>query len=116
MRPTFLNKGIDFQVWVERINGVEDKKPSHKDVFRDLGQKKEENPAQFALLKKVIDRIWNCEPPDDVLKETNLSFKQGFPVEMLLKILKWLFIEQDITYWNYDGRGMLKIEIDKYFE
>jgi hypothetical protein len=35
------------------------------------------------------------------------------PFEMLLKILKWLFIEQDITYWNYDGRQMLKMAIEQ---
>jgi hypothetical protein len=32
---------------------------------------------------------------------------------MLLKIFKWLFSEQDITYWNNDGRQMLKMAIDK---
>ena len=32
---------------------------------------------------------------------------------MLLKILKWLFIEQDVTYWNYDGGQMLRMAIDE---
>ena len=35
-RPTHLNKGIDFQVWVEKFDGIEDKRPSHKDIFADL--------------------------------------------------------------------------------
>jgi len=98
LRPTFLNKGIDFQVWVEKMDGVEDKRPSHKD---------------FAILMKAIDEVWNCSEPDDVLKTRKMIFKEGFQVEMLLKILKWLFIEQDITYWNYDGRGMLKLAIEE---
>lgn len=34
LRPTFLNKGIDFQVWVEKYDGVSDKKPSHKGGYR----------------------------------------------------------------------------------
>jgi hypothetical protein len=24
----------------------------------------------------------------------------------ILKAIKWLFIEQDIRYWNYSGRNM----------
>ncbi len=113
LRPTFLNKGIDFQVWVEKMDGRNDKRPSHKDIFKDLKIKKEENLKDFPLMIKAIDRVWNCEEPDEVLKDIKLSFKKGFSPEMLLKILKWLFIEQDITYWNYDGRVMLRMAIDE---
>jgi len=113
LRPTYLNKGIDFQVWVEKMDGSEDKRPSHKDVFHDLELKKKENPKEIALLKNAIKMVWECQEPDTVLKTVKLSFKQGFEPELLLKILKWLFIEQDITYWNYDGRGMLKQHIDE---
>jgi hypothetical protein len=113
LRPTYLNKGIDFQVWVEKFNGIEDKRPSHNDIFSDLKIKKSENSQDLQLLTNAIDRVWNCEEPDEVLKNIKLNFKKGFSPELLLKILKWLFIEQDITYWNYDGRGMLKLAIDE---
>lgn len=116
LRPTFLNKGIDFQVWVEKMDGVEDKRPSHKDVFNDLKLKKSESPEDFKILMQLIGKVWSCEEPDECLKKANLKFKCGFSVELLLKILKWLFIEQDITYWNYDGRTMLKMAIDKDFK
>ena len=112
-RPTFLNKGIDFQVFVERLFDEKDKKPSHKNIFADLEIKKEENPKGMSELSKAIDRVWNCEEPDEVLKDLKVDFRKGFPVELLLKILKWLFIEQDIPYWNYDGRGMLRMAIDE---
>jgi hypothetical protein len=29
------------------------------------------------------------------------------PIEIILLAIKWLFIEQDITYWNWSGRDML---------
>ena len=111
-RPTFLNKGIDFQVWVEKFDGEIDGRPSHKDVFNDLKLKNDENPKNTQKLLNGIDRVWNCEEPDKVIKYLNIEYKSGFSVEMLLKILKWLFIEQDITYWNYDGRTMLKMAIE----
>ena len=110
-RPTFLNKGIDFQVWVEKFDGEKDGRPSHKDIFRDIELKKNENPENIKKLVNAIDKVWNCEEPDKVLKELDFEYKKGFSTEMLLKILKWLFIEQDITYWNYDGRIMLRMAI-----
>jgi hypothetical protein len=51
--------------------------------------------------------VWHCEEPNDVLNDFAFSFKKGLPVDALLKILKWLFVEQDVTYWNWDGRTML---------
>lgn len=108
LRPTFLNKGIDFQVWLEKYDGDKDKKPSHKGIIQDLNLKHKEKPTEYNDLLKAIDRVWTCEEPDKVLRDYRFSFSKGLSVEALLKILKWLFIEQDITYWNYDGREMLK--------
>lgn len=113
-RPTFLNKGIDFQVWVEKFDGENDGRPSHKDIFKDLNLKKDENPKNIQKLLKAIDRVWNCEEPDKILSDIDFEYKKGLSIEMLLKILKWLFIEQDITYWNYDGRTMLRMAIDEH--
>lgn len=114
LRPTFLNKGIDFQVWVEKFDGLKDKRPSHKDIFEDLKAKKIHNPDSIPRLRKLIEEVWNCKEPDSVLETQDLAtLTTGLPIEMLLKILKWLFIEQDITYWNYDGRTMLLTAIEE---
>jgi len=56
-------------------------------------------------------QVWN-----KVLSETGLSFKKGLTSETLLKTLRWLFIEQDVTYWNYDGRMMLWGGLQEEFE
>ena len=113
LRPTFLNKGIDFQVWVERLFGEKDQRPSHKDMMKDLEKKRDKDPKTFKILKKAIDLVWNCEEPDEALKDLKEIKFVGFPPCLVLKVLKWLFIEQDVTYWNYDGRRMLKLAIDQ---
>lgn len=107
-RPTHLNKGIDFQVWVEQFRDNKDERPSHKDVFEDLRKKHANKPELYPRLLEAIELVWKCDEPDRVIQRyKNLDFGVGFSVELILKILKWLFIEQDITYWNYDGRTML---------
>lgn len=111
-RPTALNKGCDFRIFVEDLlvykNG-NDKCPSHNDVFYDLGLKKDSLPAKdYAILLSAIDDIYNVRPYRVAeSKITTLPKAQGWPYETLLKLLRWLFIEQDITYWAQTGRDML---------
>jgi len=100
--------------WVERFDGAKDKKPSHTDILEDLKLKKKEDPKKYQKLLRAIECVWNCEDPDEVLsKFGDVHFKKGYPTDLVLKVLKWLFIEQDVTYWNYDGRGMLMLAISK---
>lgn len=107
LRPTFLNKGIDFQVWVERFDGSTDARPSHPGIIGDLKGKRDERPGDWPRLFSAVERVWNCESPDRVLESCGLKYESGLDLELVFKSLKWLFIEQDVTYWNYDGRMML---------
>jgi hypothetical protein len=108
LKPTYLNKGFDFQVWVEKLGGAKDKRPSHGDILNDVQKKIIEKPEKKIKLSEVLDKIWKCEDPDEVLSKFDLEYSTGYEIELLLKVLKWLFIEQDITYWNYSGRNKLR--------
>ncbi len=35
------------------------------------------------------------------------AFDTGAEVEVILKIMKWLFIMEDIVYWDVEGRAFL---------
>lgn len=105
-RPAVLNKGFDFEVYVSDTyfgSGRRTRRPSHRVIFEDLRLKQQENPIEFEKVKALIRRIHRCEEvrDDEIF---GLNFKSGFPIEMVLKIIKWLFIEQDVTYWNWSGR------------
>lgn len=114
-RPTALNKGVDFEVRIEDIQFRYGKhgniiatgnRPSHDDIKNDLARKKLENPIEFDRLKILLDKTYNCQPIND-LEYRDYSFTTGHSVEIIFKALKWLFIEQDVTYWNRSGRAML---------
>lgn len=121
-RPAHLNKGFDFTVCVdgERFPSKPNKygritnsnKPSHYAILEDLKDKKQENEEKYNILSQIIKKIYNIQP---IIEEIP-SFSTGYDVRMLLSIINWLFIEQDITYWNYSGRNMLMsgiLEIDE---
>lgn len=106
-RPAQFNNGFDFTLNVSNINfnaggGRATTRPTHKNILDDLLGKKNENPVLYASLLAEITNIYNCQPP----KTTNFAFVSGYSSEIILECIKWLFAEQDVTYWNYSGRAM----------
>lgn len=109
-RPANLHNGFDFLVCVENANYASPGKrrrnyPKHEDFETDLQAKKEENSERYMRLYSLLKRIYECEDVSDA-EMTELHFNSGLPVDHVLKAIKWLFIEQDIRYWNYSGRNM----------
>jgi len=109
LRPAHLKgmHGFDFEIWVERKDSSKDIRPSHDDIIRDLNTKKREDPDKFKILMDMIERVFRCFDPEDLLKEHDLIFKSGESVEYILKVLKWMFLLEDIYYWNYSRRAKL---------
>lgn len=112
-RPVPLNKGFDFTV---NIIGMYFKKnrrysnPSHNDIAAALNFVKENNHAGHLKVKSAINQVYNCQPYD-VSSLQNISFvdfdNTSHPIEIIILAIKWLFVEQDIRYWNWSGRDML---------
>ena len=109
-RPANLHNGFDFLVCVENTNYASPGKrrrnyPKHDDIGADLQAKMEDDPQMYQKLYHLIQRVYECH---DVTDEEmgGITFSCGLPVDYILKTIKWLFIEQDIRYWNRSGRGM----------
>ena len=124
-RPAMLNKGFDFTVNVRSAN-VSSKisfltksgkrkvsNPSHDNIIDILDNLKKANSSFYTQnIIPIINQIYNCQSPglgQQSIASFSLSHlaNQQFPIEIILLCLKWLFIEQDITYWNWSGRNKL---------
>lgn len=110
LRPANLHNGFDFLVCVENTNYEAEGKrrrnyPKHSDIAADLQQKKQENPQMYQRLYDVLLKTYNCNDIDNEELD-NIKFETGLPVDHVVKVMKWFFIEQDIRYWNYSGRAM----------
>jgi hypothetical protein len=119
-RPT-RSHGLDFEVRVEGFKSVTRKsksnRPSHKDLTHDLRSKVRARPDLKDELFAAICDIYDCAEPQEIL--TNhprlLELTAGLPVDKILRIIKWLFIEQDMTYWLGTGRNMFMCSIERAF-
>lgn len=114
-RPTRL-KGFDFQVNVEGLiktvkpgRGPTREMPSHADVLHDLPVKLAERPGDRGVLFDAVAAVYDCGDPVQFMKRSPrlAAFWSGWPVDPLLLTVKWLMIEQDVTYWLETGRDML---------
>lgn len=110
-RPAGLNKwNFDFKV--EVLEEFRLGRGTHDEIKLDFQNKKQENLQKFNELLEALTTLYNCleNDVDRLLKnhpDLQRSFKTGAKVDILLKVVKWMFIMEDIVYWNYKGRAML---------
>jgi len=103
-------KNFDFKVDVVINYGFGN--GSHEEIALDLRKKNLKNPKKFKKLWQAIAEIYHCKENDvDVILKTRgglkRPFKSGGKPEPLLKVIKWLFIMEDIVYWDNEGRSFL---------
>ena len=103
-------KNFDFKMEVTEEMGLREGK--HEQVVLDLRVKKQCNPQEFEEFLRAVEEVYHCSENDiDRLlpRYSNLkgAFDTGAEVEVILKILKWMFIMEDIVYWDVEGRAFL---------
>lgn len=110
-RPAGLNKwNFDFKVEVLDEFGLG--RGTHDEIKSDFENKQQEKPQKYSDLLSALTALYNCSENDiDRLlgnyPDLQKSFQTGAKVDVLLKVVKWMFIMEDIVYWNYKGRAML---------
>ena len=120
LRPASLNKGCDFVIVSEsylKFQNGNDKPPKHSDVFELILSAVGNNGDKGAAFYDAAREVYGCKSPDTVLsKHDILRDDPNCNFERALKLLKWMWIEQDITYWTRQGRQMLWDSLDSMME
>jgi len=110
-RPGRLNKGCDFVIFIENhilFKNGNDKPPKHDFLLNDLRLKKEKlNNSEWAILINAIKLVYNLNSFEMSFNNIHTLPVVGETYELILKLSRWFFIEQDITYWSRSGREML---------
>lgn len=119
-RPAGLNKGFDFTVHISGMHFKKNRRytnPSHQDILDCLSYIKENySTHKYEIIKRQIKDIFDCKNPNP--HETDGMFFVDYdgtdrPAAIIILAAKWLFIEQDITYWNWSGRNMLRNKMNE---
>ena len=75
---------------------------------------RENEPSQYPKILACLHQAFACDPIKR-LKDISAFSASGetsscdaVPADVAVLVAKWLFAEQDLTYWNQSGRYMLK--------
>lgn len=116
-RPTRLNKGADFKILCENFlkykNG-NDKPPSHHHLTEEIDKAAAPSHAHKKEILHALQRVWECDPSDNIISSLNL-LHGNMQAERTILLAKWLFIEQDVTYWTESGRHRLMAGLKKNY-
>lgn len=117
-RPALLNKGFDFTV---NINGMYFKNnkrytyPRHNDIINILSDVTlTYTEDEYRKVIEQIHAVFDCKQPNlNSIKDIYFCDYNEVkrPIAIIVLAIKWLFIEQDVTYWNWSGRYMLKTKL-----
>jgi len=106
-------KREDFMVWIfNEINGTL-WLISHKNIYEDLEEKGEKCPLKTIEIINLLERVYNGEEPNFVLRENKVENPCGELPEVLLKAYKWIWGQEDCNYPTGEGREMSMKEIRK---
>ena len=98
---------FDFKVEVPPNCGLEEGR--HDQIAILLREIKNSNEVMFNRLWNIVYNLYHCEnnDVDAMLNKTYISSINNLAPDVLLKVMKWLFIMEDIIYWHYEGRAFL---------
>jgi hypothetical protein len=119
VRPTWLNKGFDFEIRVPECSfrgkkGSWSARPSHDNLCSILHAVQAVHPKRFSSVQDGVRQAFACEDYGKSVAECadipilEIEDMRGdAAADIAILIARWMFIEQDITYWTRSGRHML---------
>jgi len=113
-----VKKNFDFKVEIPKNAGLEEGR--HDQIALVLRYLRQKEEPLFKSIWDILTYLYCCKNNnvDEMLKRTRLpnsvsvnleclSKVVNVNLECLLKVVKWLFIMEDIFYWDYEGRATL---------
>jgi hypothetical protein len=79
---------------------------SHKNIFEDLEEKAKCSNEDTIKIIDALEKVYNGEDPDDILKDIEIKNPCGEAPELLLKAYKWIWGQEDCNYPTGEGRNM----------
>jgi hypothetical protein len=79
---------------------------SHDEIFSDIEEKLKFKKEYGNTVIDALEEVCNGKEPDDVIREKSLTDKYGLSVELLLKVYKWIWGQEDVNYPTGKGRWL----------
>lgn len=135
-RPAALNKGMDFEVKATNISFAAHTKinpkritdrPRHDSLYPPILHLKQQKSPAYKRLADLLRLHYLCMDTVEYETDNFDTLSKVFPyfsenkvkLEIncltIARTIKWLLLEQDVTYWNWSGRAMYWGALTKKF-
>jgi hypothetical protein len=100
-------KNFDFKVEVTEKHGIGAGK--HGDICHAVCELKKADERAFKRFWEVLHAVYKCRESDvaEALGRSKSRARLKRKYVELLKIIKWMFVMEDILYWDNEGRAFL---------
>lgn len=98
----------DFMVWIYNAAKNDRWRISHKEIYEDIESKLKTDQEEARRVVAALQRVHDGEEPDDVMADMP-GLGKGLPgesPELLLKVYKWIWGQEDCNYPKEQGRSM----------
>jgi|GEM_PF-588133 len=98
---------FDFKVDLKQEYLLE--RGTHDQIALILRKIKNKNRDEFNKLWSSLINLYDCIECDveKLLKDNPIVLEDSPQPDIFLKVIKWLFIMEDILYWHFEGRAFL---------
>ena len=98
---------FDFKVEIPPNCGLEEGR--HDQIALLLRNMRNYSEDEFNEIWNIVGNLYHCtnNDVDSMLNKISISHIGNIAPDVLLKVIKWLFIMEDIIYWHYEGRAFL---------
>jgi hypothetical protein len=97
----------DFMVWVYDDNKKDRWRISHQEIADDMRAKLQADKQLASEFIDVLNRVCEGAEPNDLLDlPPGFAALPGFPPDLVLKVYKWIWIQEDCNYPKAQGRWM----------
>ena len=101
-------KKEDFFVYIHDPDEQSFWQISHKQIREDLEAKAAADETATIRILEALNMVYDGEDPDDILKDKTLSYPSGEDPEVIMKVYKWIWGQEDVNYPppKFEGRAM----------
>jgi len=94
-------------VWVYDERKQDRWRISHDEIKEDVLKKLKADPRKASALVDIMHRVCKSEEPSTLKRETaRFDGLPGLSAELILKVYKWIWTQEDCNYPTGEGRWM----------
>ncbi len=103
---------FDFKVIIPENSGL--KEGRHDQIAKLLLKIQRNKQKEFKKIWSALSSLYHCEnnDVDELINKLKIANRLSIAgetlfIDVILKVIKWLFVMEDIIYWHHEGRAFL---------